>query len=1543
MNQKPAHPLLVASILAAAVPPWIPALAAEATTIAFVTDRPSTRGTWGPLEPHRALKLAAGVILTDYVGRRPELKLIDWLSTAGTSGTARSGLYIFQATDPWQQWRELIEADVFVDFDASPSGLSTIAVHTAKSTRDERIEGSLGQPKKTIARLVRLVFENLPVSLSPEMEQELGDPETKGPELFLKWAAWIGHTPNYYNDNPWAGPNKSAAAIINGDPDFIRGLAWALPIRLKPVAARSGSGALKKRPANPVDFDNHVLSVLNSKYAPQVIPSYQKRLEDPHLLADSLKILAASEIHFAPAEVEEEEEDELEVGQVKAVRQVQTTPLIRRNVCLALSGNKNPRVVETLLTVLGVDETVMVREAAAESLGGWASNNKVVAGLDKATQEDKDASVRLAAFRSLAKLKSLDEQRLTRALNDAAAEVKSFAFSTLAGQKGATTRVQELVKAAMQADDESLRIQALEMAGAVFDDVERIQTIVAAALRAKSSRERLAALRLVSHYRMNALSGATGKLVSDAEPAVRALAVRTTTELDPETINAVLAKVGDDPDARVQEEVARLCARRDDGRAKLLLKKLLRSKHQNVRHAASNAVYLQAGQDRKMMVRPMLVDPVMRVNFAAIRLITKLRDESLYPDLVWATEHHSNEYVRTRALKALDRVSHPVVHDLCLRLLGSPYWVVRLHAADILIRRARPEDAETLAKALNRNSDRWLRLTLEDAQCKSQGKPIPERTRLRLGQRDHLEGGELPNGWQLWQGYIPEDPGEARKLVDEGYRFGRVLSVPADSSLWSMFSWEDTKGRMDAYLLHFRKDIERLEESAPYLNHIMLFDEPHGLYGGWAIYKIRAFLLECGRPDLVPRRLDHQSKLPPELRRPYQYWSAKVLGELSNFIVGLCRMTLGRQYPDIKWFPQTMTHYGNATADTFDVLDADGDYSWRYDNSNLFGHYSKTAVMRAIRPRQPACMVTWMGWIRPAVISLDRVFTDTKYPDGPWRPRYYMGTRAALALYAGGVEAGFFNHVGYDPISAKGRDIGGVPTFPLTPFSPALSDVITKRMMKGDRAFWQRKYKDVEGTVTAEAKPVTAEDAMDEGAEAEGEDEEAVADFVAEAEGTKRVTIEDLIKERYGQERQKHFMNAMVGCSWMNIFNCDSTRAMSNLPRLETPHGDTLLIFSRGTNWNSDSAAFVMPAVAFAGHFDLCPTYDCLKLVDLMRYDTIMLIDGFDGVTSTLVRQVNEWLRQKQNGLLYVCGDLNTKRALFPELTFDRLGEKFPWEGEATVVAAPQAEEPVLNRKGEKTGKTRRVAVRMEDFRVAGSAEPSKDDSARLRYTWRGNVDPLITHGGETVLARWKAPAGVPNVVLFEGVAAAGPAYTEALEKIVLQIDRERGSTVCRNRYWGHVVLENDQFVVDVATSGYRALQAVRPREHRGVDIITGVINPSVKHNECALILKDYVGPYAGGKADWAVMAASELKGMTVADASTLRVHSRGVTRVTHIGDQSIALKNADAYEQVENQLHVWERMWKGERTYSVADVPGGKELHFWSKEPVEVVVGARD
>jgi len=291
---------------------------------------------------------------------------------------------------------------------------------------------------------------------------------------------------------------------------------------------------------------------------------------------------------------------------------------------------------------------------------------------------------------------------------------------------------------------------------------------------------------------------------------------------------------------------------------------------------------------------------------------------------------------------------------------------------------------------------------------------------------------------------------------------------------------------------------------------------------------------------------------------------------------------------------------------------------------------------------------------------------------------------------------------------------------------------------------------------------------------------------------------------------------------------------------------------------------------------------------------------------------------------------------LFPQLTGEKVEEPFLWEAGVNAVPALPTEEDEVNAHGVKTGGKVTVLSRLGSVNAVGGAVLT-DESTRLRYTYTGEVTPLLTHDGAAVLARWKTPEAISSVVIFDGALMAGPSYTGALESAVLALDKARGTKVTRNPYWGHVVYEGTGYTIDVATSGYDALQEARPWQHHGIDIIYGEVNPLVKHGECTLILHDYVGPYAGGKGEWSVLARTELQEMTLLNAGSLRVRARGVTRVSHIGATPLHIKDAAGFEEVKDQLEVWKAMWAGKKAYSRNPIDGGQELHFTSAEPVVI------
>ncbi len=937
-----------------------------------------------------------------------------------------------------------------------------------------------------------------------------------------------------------------------------------------------------------------------------------------------------------------------------------------------------------------------------------------------------------------------------------------------------------------------------------------------------------------------------------------------------------------------------------------------------------DAYYVTLKNDHQALAEVMITDPDFRVNLAATRLVLNLQDKSFsHKFLLDCAINHKNEYIRCRALRELDKMNSKELRAAALSALKSPYWVLRLEAADILSRIAQPTDKEALESALEDGGDEWLILAFKDAIAHAQGSPVPEHIPLGLGKTNHTEGGHKPGGFQKWIDKGPKDLDKAREMVSSGYRFGSKTLNPDMPGGMGVLTFNGNASLRNIYLMEsILKPLKKWRERLPFFYYIAIFDEPCGLWAGIRGDQSRAFLLSIGRPDLLEkvrglRGKELEEALPESLHEPFRYWSVKAAADASNWVVHMFRLTAGRKYPDLNICPQTLTYMRPQSFDAFNELEADGDYTWNYHYDNFFADGSIGGINRVLRPGKPSCMITWMGWWKINVINGNTLYADTEFPQEPWRMRNYMGMRSALALWATGTEAGYFDSISMGKASDKKAQGRAVLALQLQPWSEDARNAV--EILLDDPAYW----KEQEGKIALKNFRESENQNIEE---AEAEELDDLLLFLEDKEDPAKATL--------AQQRKTLYKTLMTGIGYMNLYGTDVTRAMSNLPKPDTGNRDTLIIVGRDCKWWKDELYFPIPATAVISGFDLVPNYDCIDQADLMKYDTILLKSDSYGVTTPLVKAINNWLQKKEGGLLIVSGDLSSKKKLFPMITLDKGNELFLWEDqvESTMFTPTLEENPKKNRKQ----KTIEIYPQLKTLHTDN--KETDDEETQIKSVYSGKVTPLIKGDKGIVLARWQTPESIQNIVLFDGAVNAGPVYTEVLEEVVKAVDKERGSKVKRNPYWGHTIYENDAFVIDVASGKFPTLHEARPRRHYGVDIITGIINPEVRHAESTLILKDYVGPYAGGKGNWAVMARHELKSMKLMSEDRLEVHAAGPTRVSHIGQQTIRLENESNFEKVENQILLWKVMNEGKRAFCLLDVEGGKELHFVSSEPVVIL-----
>ncbi len=1502
--------------------------------VALMVHRPSNSLAWNGQPDEAAFMLGCDALLREVVGRTNVIRKVGANRINGIVQAMDAGLCFPVGETLYEKWRPFLEADVYIAAEFSRERLQWRAGTAAGDRFDSPvIEQPYRRPQAAAAALIKLVFEAAETDLPPDWIAALEGREPSPPALFIEWAKWIGYQPHWAHHGPWLAPQASAMRILNEDAAFAPGAAWALEMILRDASRFTFRNGDQPSPASALQLPQ-ALGLLDTPYADAAFPFLQRHAPKSGMLPQVLELFDLPLLNMEIVLEEHPEVDAtakpVDIGELKARL---GGPRVRRNLVRALGPLNEKPVLEALVMLLKEDGDPGVRAEAARLC---ATHHKgCEAALREVFHDDPAPEARAAAWAGLARLGAVTAADLARATADASPAVRE----ALAEHLGRVAIPEEervaLWMRLIDDPDAGVRLAAVTRLRNDTDLPPAAAAVRAPALRALTSgaaSEQRAVLDWIAARPDAVFAESLRPLLAHADAGVRAAAVSALARVAPGQLAASVSALRRDAAAPVQAALAEALADTAPPEARQILFDLLKTARPDVRATVVSALYRVLGADRAALARAMPFDTAQVVNLAALRLAERLGDAAVLREVLeGCADSHPNPYIRAEALRLMERHALPSLRTRCLAGIASPFWVVRLEAADILGRLAEPADAPVLSAACGAAQNAWLRLALEDALAKAQGRPRPERVRLGLGDRAHTEGGDRPAGFQVWRSMPPSDPAERRRLVSEGYRFGTTVAPANMPGGMVLNVYNSNESVRNIYLLEsVLAPLEALKEVLPYLYYLALFDEPGTLGTGFDHDRVRAMVLEAGRPDLLTAvAKDPEAGLPEELRRAYVWYNARFGALASNWVVHMFRLTGQRLYPDLRIFPQSLTYMGADTKDAFDLIDADGDYTWDYYNGTFFGDGGIGAMNRVLNPGKPLNKITWMGWHRPSTLTGDTLTLKSDFPDGPWRLRGYLGVRSALALWATGTEPGFFTGVGFEKVSGKQTkgtlEAPKAGLFDYKPWSAPARALVD--WMLDDPLYWRSR----EGVIAVEQLK-KAGGRPGEGPATVGDSPFADADEAMRFLEGGPTPLEKAVAAARDVMREQ----VLTGLGYMNLFNTDTTRSLANLPKPDTRRRDTLIILGRDTVSHTDGAAFPIPAIAVVQGYDLLPTYDGIGAADLLHYDTILLRASRDGVTADLVAAVSRWMREKRNGLLVVSGPVTSEHVLFPALTLDRIEAPLPWEREVQITVR----EPVTetSRDGRGREQTRQASPPPLAFQCPGQAR-AEDTETRVQCTFAGAVEPLITtDAGEALLARWRAPAAVTSVVLFDGADEAGPAYTEALETTILAIDRARGSSVARNRWWGHTVYENDQYVVDVASPQLRSLQAARPRRHAGVDVISGVINPEVRQGESALILKDYVGPYAGGRGNWAVLARQALKAMTVHDDGRLTVEAVGVTRVTRIGPEPIRLENPDGFERVEHQIRVWQRMGEGKPTYSLNAIEGGHELHLFSPRPFTVV-----
>lgn len=1512
-------PLLLLVLCLSATP-----CAAQGDEVALMFPQRFNNG-WNAANQNEALLLGSHAVLRDAL-QGSDIRLVNWTETTNLFNAAEAGFYLrSDQDDDFTHWQRLVEAYVYIEADLTRERMIWRALMADGQTQEKTVARPLENPSAVAAALVSLIYESTGQIMPESLQALMEIPETEHAPLFFEWAKWIGYSPHWTHHAPWDGPRESALRIIQRDPEFRRGMAWAVPTMRRRAQHHTTDPSAE-------EFFYHASLVLDSPFAGRVIPLYSEWLKNPALRRDAISQLGFLDVDLGSNGAGPLSDMSTLPGSGTTVLNrdlLPSGPLFRINMIGALATQQSQDVLEALVRVAQTDEDASVRAAAVSALQVFPKGASTRA-LEQALSTDAAGEVRAAAAAVLISRHELSDEAILELLQDSAPAVRAAAATNLSLEHHAPLQPSDRWQELLGDPDLPVRIASMKRLTETASPVAPAQRPrLEAILREGEAEEQLLLMQWLRAIESTPLNQTEVphllNLLDHQNPALRAGAARTLHHRAPEQASAAIARLSQDSAPAVRSAVVDLMLAADDGQYHQELLHLLPTLHQNLRQRALDTLYLSTRDDARARMSLMRHDPSMRVNFSAIDMA--LRDgESTFTDeflFAIATEH-DNEYVRSRALRELQARQSPRLVEACVLAIKSPFWILRLDGADILADIATPAQAEAIELALQQSQEKWLTLALQDALAQATGAPAPEKIRLNLGETAHMEGGHEPNGFQVWMGWIPKDREETRRLVDQGYRFGRKTLEPAMPGGANLSSFNHNRGMRNIYVQEsVLRPLENWANELPELYYIALFDEPVSIGVGNNPDNVRAFLIETGKPELVAQigQVSHEdllAQLPRAYQEAFKYHWTRNAAHISNWVVRFFRSTAQRKYPDLRIFPQTLSYMWGQTLDAVDLIDNDGDYSWEYHNHQVIRDGALGAVHRVVNPGKPLLRITWMGWHRPNIIRGDSIYTDTVFPEGPWRFRNYMGFRSSLALWAGGAEAGFFNYIGLKPASDREAQGTARHPFQLKPWSEAALEAVD--ILMGDEPYWRT----IDGQLAVqelserESPPTIDLDGGDD-----------LDDFDALLGGA---LDEGPTPLQAAQDKRRQEL--MEGISYMNIYNTDVTRALSNLPHPDTSRRSTLVVVGRDTSLTTDGSSFFTPSLAVVRGYDVVPNYDSILHADLMHYDTVILPPSADGVTPELVEAINDWLIQKQGGLLIVGGALSAENRLFPMLRGDSGKDTaFLWESSVRFREHARVKETFNDHRGRP--QEHMTWPRLATFSDAGGQQHN-DPLSRSRANFEGAVTELLSDAdGRAVLARWNAPDEVSSTVLFDGGAGAGPVYTEALEAVILALDKERNSSVTRNEYWGHLIYENDAFVVDVASAHLAALVEARPRQLQGVDIITGVINPTVNRGEAALVLKDYVGPYAGGLGNWAVIARESLQSMTLQSPTQLEVEATGVTRVSHVGAASLRLESPSGMTEVADQIQVWEKMQKGEAAYSANQVEGGMELHFFSPRPV--------
>ncbi|MDP6354288.1 MAG: hypothetical protein QF473_04265 [Planctomycetota bacterium] len=772
----------------------------------------------------------------------------------------------------------------------------------------------------------------------------------------------------------------------------------------------------------------------------------------------------------------------------------------------------------------------------------------------------------------------------------------------------------------------------------------------------------------------------------------------------------------------------------------------------------------------------------------------------------------SEAHSRALALKKLMGLNKSRGRKVACKAITDPYRWVRLHAAALMEKHAGAEDAASINKAIESEKNEAIRLYLEDALARAEGRPpAPLRPAARSvkGKKNltwlcgvGLDGANSP--YDAYYRTRTDVNDKWKKAHDAGkIFFGRGSNIPnpgtiiVDPNVMNQF-W-------------MTMDAEFTQSNLPWLDGIIYGEEsmgasPDTLWAkGWRLFCLEAKI----DPARVNGKMENLSK--PE-SVAWVHWAQTRIIEGFNLIYDYAKLKFGKIKPGLQIGTFLPEQGGPNQEDRSWKFDIGGVYD--YKGCNRMAAYNMIRRNKTIWPDRP---VLWLS-LGIGGYEMNPVKRTQRVPTSPILTRRRRAWADTISAYVAGGDSGWFSVWIFVGKNFRGgmKDLSGpkIVVEDIFPGSPDLEGCIASSF-RGTLA--ERSLQNSQPTLKVEIdEKAEVEPGLDAGGDDEGED-------TIELALTGEMSEKDKINLQIKRDKQRF----RQGFHFYRNYLYDCARILRSLPR-QNPKPPALTIRTGGSVWTRPRIKNpLIPGQALLTSYDYLS--DINKIVDLDHDRYRMIVVRSPGLLrDATISTIDQWLK-KHPGLLYVNRTLsasNEDEASTIEDLDGTLKNDWPWEKEVRIklVESANAKAVALKLKGP-DGDLEVNAHFESTFGVSG-----------------GNAKILLSKDGKPCLVLWKDPAG-KGAVLFDGIESAGGTYLQFLMDKLNELHKTSGIGMELKGPMLHQVLESDGLTAAAATGYYRHLS--KSHSFEGVDLLTGEAKPTVgSGRQGTLIAKEFKGQH---------------------------------------------------------------------------------------------------